>query len=134
MVWFALATCAIAVLVTARVLVPDPHGHGTHMQLGLPPCGFMVYFGYPCPGCGMTTSFAHLARAEMVSAFVANPFGLLLFAATIAFIPVALIAGVRGDPVVATLDRIRADRVAMFLAVSSIAIWVVRVLLQYFAH
>ena len=33
---------------------------GTHQQLGLPPCNFVTLTGYPCPACGMTTSFALL--------------------------------------------------------------------------
>src|SRR5690606_27831172 len=39
--WLAIATAGAAVLVLARMLEPDARGHGTHEQLGLPPCGFL---------------------------------------------------------------------------------------------
>ncbi|MCA9610613.1 MAG: hypothetical protein KC619_33690, partial [Myxococcales bacterium] len=48
--WAVLFSGPLAVLVTAAMLTPSPEGHGTHTQLGLPPCGFLVYTGYPCPG------------------------------------------------------------------------------------
>ena len=65
-------------LITAATLTPSGAGHGTHTQLGLPPCGFLVYTGYPCPGCGLTTSFSHMIRLEVFGAIHANPFGILL--------------------------------------------------------
>ena len=78
-VWAVLFLGPLAVLITAATLTPSTAGHGTHTQLGLPPCGFLVYTGYPCPGCGLTTSFSHMIRLEVFGAFHANPFGILLF-------------------------------------------------------
>ena len=34
--------------------------HGTHQQLGLPPCPSVAFFDRPCFGCGMTTSITSL--------------------------------------------------------------------------
>lgn len=59
----------------AMWLHPDPHLHGTHTQLGLPPCLSVVLFGRPCPGCGMTTSITNLVHGHFVDAFRAHPFG-----------------------------------------------------------
>ena len=59
-------------------LEPDPRGFGTHQSLGLPPCTFRALFGIPCPGCGMTTSFSHLVRGNVVQASRANIGGVLL--------------------------------------------------------
>ena len=71
----ALAVLALGVLVLASTLSPSERGHGTHESMGLPPCGFAVATGRPCPTCGMTTAFAHAAGAEPVEAFVTQPFG-----------------------------------------------------------
>jgi hypothetical protein len=59
----------------AAYLHPNPHLHGTHTQLGLPPCLSVVLFGRPCPGCGMTTSITSLVHGHIVDAFRAHPFG-----------------------------------------------------------
>ena len=70
-----------AILLTAGLLTPDPTGHGTHEQLGLPSCSFMARTGYPCPTCGMTTSVAAAVRGRLAGAFKANAFGPPLTAA-----------------------------------------------------
>jgi hypothetical protein len=60
-------------------LTPDSSGHGTHTKLGLPPCPSVLMFGRPCPGCGMTTSFAYCAKGDVVRGFGVHPFGPILF-------------------------------------------------------
>jgi hypothetical protein len=60
-------------------LNPDPAGHGTHTQLGLPPCPAVLAFNRPCPGCGMTTSFAYSVRGDLINGFRVHPFGPALF-------------------------------------------------------
>ena len=79
--WVALA-CG-AVLGVAIHLHPDPRGLGTHRQLGLGPCGFILTTGLPCPTCGMTTAFSHTVRGRLIAAFLAQPAGMLLALATI---------------------------------------------------
>ncbi|MBI5368977.1 MAG: DUF2752 domain-containing protein [Planctomycetes bacterium] len=74
------ATAAVALALWLR---PDPRGFGTHEQLGLLPCGFKRVTGLPCPTCGMTTSFALLARGRLAAAADVQPFGAFLFLATI---------------------------------------------------
>jgi len=78
-----LIVCAGA-LAAAAMLEPDPRGLGTHERVGLPPCSFHLLTGIPCPGCGMTTAFANTVRLRLGAAFMANPFGMLLCAATAA--------------------------------------------------
>jgi hypothetical protein len=78
----ALGLPASAVLLIARWLDPDPRGFGTHTQLGLGACTLMQATGYPCPMCGMTTTFALLAEGRLPEAIQNQPFGLVLFAAT----------------------------------------------------
>ncbi len=130
-VWALLFAIPTAVVITAAMLTPNPHGHGTHTQLGLPPCGFLVFTGYPCPGCGLTTSFAYMVRLQLGGAWHANPFGIVLFLCTFAMIPLAATAFVRGWSVVATLDRIHAEKIAIALSVLSMAVWMIRVAVEY---
>ena len=65
-------------LILALKLEPDPRGFGTHQRLGLPPCSFRVFFGVPCPSCGMTTSFSLFTKGRLLEAARANVAGLLL--------------------------------------------------------
>jgi hypothetical protein len=130
-IWAAFFAGPLAVLTTALFLTPSPLGHSTHTQLGLPPCGFLVATGYPCPGCGLTTSFTHMVRLEVFGALGANPFGVLLFLATVAIVPVAAFGMIRRLPVVDTLDRLHAEKIAIFLSVVSLSVWGVKVALQY---
>jgi len=75
---------SLAVLVAARSVEPDPSGRGTHERLGLAPCSFLMRTGKPCLTCGMTTAFAHMARAEPLGALRANPLGAALFLGALA--------------------------------------------------
>jgi len=130
--WLVLLAGPLFVLVVAALLTPDPAGHGTHRQLGLPPCGFLFVTGYPCPACGLTTSFAHMIRAQVVGAAAANPFGILLFLVTAATVPVAAVGLVRGWPVFETLDRLHFEKWALLLVCTSLVVWGTRVATLYF--
>ncbi|MCZ7677340.1 MAG: DUF2752 domain-containing protein [Sandaracinaceae bacterium] len=92
----------------------------------------MVYTGYPCPGCGLTTSFAHMIRLEVGGAFTANPFGILLFLCTAAMVPLSLLGIARRMPVIDTLDRLHAEKIAIGLSIVSITVWITKVAIQYF--
>lgn len=131
--WFFLAAIPFAVILTARMLVPDPAGHGTHTQLGLPPCGFLVLTGCPCPGCGLTTSFAHMARLDFFGAARANPFGIPLFLVSFFTIPVAIRGFLRGESVFDVLDRHHAEKVSAALAICGITVWIVRATMHFFS-
>lgn len=71
----------------AAWLSPDPSGHGTHRQLGLPPCSSVIAFGIKCPACGMTTSWALMIEGRITEALVANVGGSLLFVVAFVSIP-----------------------------------------------
>lgn len=66
------------VLAIASWLSPSPQGYGTHRQLGLPDCTMVAIFGTRCPGCGMTTSWAHTMRGDWEAALGANIGGTML--------------------------------------------------------
>lgn len=91
-----LALGLVVVLITARVLRPDPRGFGTHMQLGLGPCGFREITGKPCPACGMTTAFSWTVRARLVEGWRANPAGVVIASVCFAMIPWLITASISG--------------------------------------
>ena len=68
-----------APLVLARMLKPSAEGMGTHRQLGLPPCTFLWMTGFPCPFCGMTTSWSHAAHGDVITSIRTQPMGFVLF-------------------------------------------------------
>lgn len=74
----ALAAVLLAWLLVGATLTPDPSGMGTHRQMGLPPCGWIVAFGKPCPTCGMTTSFTNAVHGHFLASFEGQPFATLL--------------------------------------------------------
>ena len=125
--WFVLFALPVFVVATALTLTPDPAGHGTHTQLGLPPCGFLVVTGLPCPGCGLTTCFAHMVRLDIVGAARANPFGVALFLVTFFTIPIAAWGLIRGLPVLDTLERFHFEKVVVLLAACSCVVWLIRI-------
>lgn len=124
--WALLALGSAAVLVTSRLLTPDPHGVGTHLQLGLPPCGFLELFGKPCPACGLTTAFAHLAHGSLFESLHANPMGLPLFVLTVLLLGLALRGLVRGE----ALAQLVQGRAPLWIAVAVcgglLVVWGVR--------
>lgn len=67
------------IVLLSYQLTPSAMGYGTHEQLGLPPCGFLTITGYPCPSCGLTTSFVHFAHGNLAASLSAQPFGTCLF-------------------------------------------------------
>jgi hypothetical protein len=88
--YIALGVASAACLITARLLQPSARGVGTHEQLGLPPCAFLYLTSIPCPGCGLTTSFAYAARLNFYDAFITQPFGPILFCLMALSVPLTL--------------------------------------------
>lgn len=72
--WFLLWAFVTA---TGLWMHADPSGHGTHQQIGLPPCPSVFLFGRLCPGCGLTTSFTAMLHGQFNVAWRANPFGVI---------------------------------------------------------
>lgn len=91
LVSLALGAPAWTVLGIAAWLHPNPAGLGTHRQLGLGQCTLLGLTGWPCPMCGMTTSFSHMAHFEPLGALGAQPFGVVLFLLTLMTAVLALV-------------------------------------------
>jgi hypothetical protein len=87
-----LAFSILVIFGVARSLTPDPRGFGTHQQLGLQPCFMVKTVGVPCPFCGMTTSFSHMAAGDIQAATRVQPAGMIGFV-TIGFAALSCIVG-----------------------------------------
>lgn len=76
-IWFCLwvVTTGFAVY-----LHPSPFGHGTHQELGFPPCPVVLLFDRPCPGCGLTTSWTAFVHGDFALSWRAHPLGPLTYA------------------------------------------------------
>ncbi|MEQ9453508.1 MAG: DUF2752 domain-containing protein [Phycisphaeraceae bacterium] len=73
-----LAIACLAALILLSTIEPARAGYGSHLQLGLEPCGWTESFNIPCPTCGVTTAASLAARGNLVSAFNTQPFGTFL--------------------------------------------------------
>ncbi len=79
----SIALPTSTVLGIAMWLTPSERGFGTHTQLGLGECVMMQLTDWPCPMCGMTTTFTLMAHLRPVDAFFNQPFGVVLFTLTV---------------------------------------------------
>lgn len=127
--WIALALVSGSILTLSRLLTPAPEGVGTHTQLGLPQCGFLALFSLPCPACGLTTSFAHLARFELLPSLRAHPLGLPLFALVVALLLLSLRGVARGGTAARLTAHPHAGHAALLFCAALLAVWAVRLCL-----
>lgn len=104
--WAAVGLACAAILGVAFFLTPDPSGMGTHRQLGLPPCGFVLTSGLPCPTCGMTTAFCHVVRGRLLAGFVAQPAGFVLCLGMFGLMIYASYVAIFGRSIFVNWDRI----------------------------
>ena len=93
---FCLGMLLFGMLAAAAWLKPNPEGLGTHTQLGLPGCTMYTFIGMRCPGCGMTTSWAHTMNGDLTSALRANVGGVLLCFLAAAVFPCVMWMAIRG--------------------------------------
>ncbi len=105
------ATVAAVVFILAAMLQPydesgRPLSHGTHRQLGLPPCTLLASTGVPCVSCGMTTSVSLTMHGDLAAAARANWAGMVL---TLLGLPagvwLAFLAAGWRQPVFMTVER-----------------------------
>lgn len=124
----------LAVFVVAAMLNPyfedgTPRMMETHRQLNLPECNFKALTGgYPCPSCGMTTSFALLVRGDVWNSLRANCAGTALALFGMVFVPWAVATALKGRvvwirSVEAALFRLCVLFMALLLGRWAFALW-----------
>lgn len=113
-------------LAIAAFLHPNGQGHGTHQQLGLPPCSFEVIFGTRCPSCGSTTAFAYMVRGRWRDAFRSNPGGALLAVLCVVAWPWTLASAARGQWIVWTPKGPHVALIALAIATIMLIDWTIR--------
>lgn len=86
-----MAFGGVAALVAAFAISPD------HIDDGPVICPFRRLTGLPCPGCGLTRSWVHLAHGQWGDALLANPFGLVTAAGVLALATLVVRARLRGS-------------------------------------
>ena len=127
-VYLAFALLSSAILAVAANLTPSASRFGTHMQLGLPACGFLTRTGLPCPSCGLTTSLALAARGRFGDAAFVQPFGFLLFVTILCATPFFLYRAAKPVPLGCVFDVDRTFTICksafgLYLAVWALQLW-----------
>jgi hypothetical protein len=117
-----LAAC-VALWAIGWRLSPAPAGLGTHRQFGLLPCGFVLLTGYPCPTCGMTTSFALTTQGRWLTALWVQPAGFLftLLTGAVGILATESLLSGRGWRV--NLYRVHSVRMSIALILVLLAAW-----------
>ena len=126
--WLLVSGLCLGAIVLAIVLSPDPRGHGTHEQLGLPPCSFMLTSGLPCPTCGMTSAFTLVVRGKVIEGFVAQPAGAALCLLAIIMLPISLWTVATGRSIGVHWERLGAVRVSLAFAMIFVGAWGIKLL------
>jgi hypothetical protein len=117
----------VALLVTAGTLEPDSRGFGTHQGLGLPGCTVYTLFGIRCPSCGMTTSWSHLMRGQVVQSLRANSGGFLLGLCALVMGPWLFVSGLKGRWLIRPADEWTVVALAGVVIAVTFADWMLRV-------
>jgi Protein of unknown function (DUF2752) len=128
--YLAVIVISAITIAISRFLEPSVRGIGTHEQLGLPPCPFFIATGFPCPGCGLTTSFAHAARLNFYEASVTQPFGLLLFVILTLSIPLFVILLCRRIKLSQVLAPRLVSKLAYSLILFCLISWIYKIIVM----
>lgn len=124
------AGVALAVLVTAASLTPDPRGVETHTQLGLWPCGWYLATGRPCPTCGMTTAFAQASQGRFLASFATQPFAAVLALTTATVFWGGAHVAVFGSRIGSVSDRLLRPRAIVLIAGGFVAAWIYKIVMM----
>lgn len=119
----AAAGAGAAVFLVAAWIHPyDATGqallHGTHRQLGLPPCLMLQLTGVPCLSCGMTTSVSLVMHGDLTAAVRANWAGVVVSMLGIVAVAWLMFLAISG----AQPRWLTVERVGRWLAISAVTV------------
>ena len=123
-----IALGCLGLLGVAAWLEPAPQGHGTHTQMGLPPCSWVVWFDKPCVTCGMTTAFSHAGEGQWISAFLTQPAGAVMSLMTATVLWFAAHAALTGSRIGTMTVWLARPRTIALLVGGLLAAWVYKIL------
>ncbi|UCD29240.1 MAG: DUF2752 domain-containing protein [Planctomycetota bacterium] len=124
-----IAFAAGILILTAAHLVPSSKHMGTHQQLKLPPCGFVVITGFPCPTCGMTTAYAYTIRGRFFEALRSQIAGFIIALATAGIGLMAVIGAATGYRPAINWYRINPTNMVWWLATLLILAWAAKIII-----
>jgi len=119
-----LCIAAAVVLGLAASMTPAAAGHGTHEQIGLPPCAWAQYFDAPCMTCGMTTAFAFAAKGDLLDSLLTQPMGMLLAVGTAVGFWFALYVALTGSRAGVMAGHLLRPRSLWIMAALAGAAWI----------
>ena len=73
--------------------------------IGVPLCYFRALFHLPCPGCGLSRSFASIVQLRLGDAVAHHPFGLVAFPLLLGVLVITLMPRRVQDAISGWLDR-----------------------------
>jgi hypothetical protein len=101
--WLVVTACILATVLGIACWINPvdaqgrPMTQGSHQQLGMPPCTlYKISGGWPCPGCGLTTSFSHFMHGNIWASLHANPLGTLMVTLCCMLVPWFLLSALLG--------------------------------------
>jgi len=130
--WILLGLSLASVVVflaLATWIRPDPRGFGTHEQLGLPACRMIEWTGFPCPGCGVTTSVALFAHGRLLESLHNQPLGFLIALAIPLYAAWALASHLMGRDLARDARVLRVRTFVIVLLALVAACWVYKIAL-----
>ncbi len=122
-----VAAGAAGLLGLAAWMEPAENGLGTHTQLNMPPCAWILAADIPCPTCGMTTAFAHAADGDLPAAFMAQPMGAVLAVVAAILLVVGAYTALTGSRVATLFQRLWGRRAAWALVVGVGGAWLYKI-------
>lgn len=104
-----------AILFIGAWMTPAEHGLGTHQQLNMPPCGWILLMDIPCPTCGMTTAVTNAAHGHLLKSFLTQPAGFLFALATTMALFIGIYTAATGSRVAVVLGSMWTRRTTWWL-------------------
>lgn len=123
-----VALVCVGVLGMAMGMTPSERGLGTHEQLNLPSCGWIAVADLPCFTCGMTTSFSHAVRGQLLQSIFAQPLGFLLAIGTAMTMLIGLYVAATGSQVALLFGTLWNRRTMWLMLTVAVGAWVYKML------